>query len=224
MPASVSAFYNPSTGRWLNRDPVEEAGGFNLYTSVGNRPQGHVDAIGLCSTLSNGDASAKEPPCDSPCKSSLNFKTSDPQAIATKEELLQKCPGGQPACSKPDYTLESKCEKCKDCEWRIVVKVNADCKIWYADPDKIPVAYEPNLEQVKKHENCHCKDWEAALKGMLRSYDTATYPNRERCEGARAQYDRNFEQRLAQAILFSKRHKADKFKRGGECYARGSMK
>ena len=30
------AFYNPSTGRWLNRDPIEEDGGDNLYIICDN--------------------------------------------------------------------------------------------------------------------------------------------------------------------------------------------
>lgn len=29
-------YYVPETGRWLNRDPIEEAGGLNLYGVVGN--------------------------------------------------------------------------------------------------------------------------------------------------------------------------------------------
>ena len=31
-------FYNPSTGRWLNRDPFQEDGGPHLYAFVGNHP------------------------------------------------------------------------------------------------------------------------------------------------------------------------------------------
>ncbi len=40
-------YYNPSTGRWLSRDPIEEKGGVNLYSFVNNRPVGTVDALGL---------------------------------------------------------------------------------------------------------------------------------------------------------------------------------
>ena len=29
-------YYDPSTGRWLSRDPAEERGGLNLYIFVGN--------------------------------------------------------------------------------------------------------------------------------------------------------------------------------------------
>src|SRR6266511_5723635 len=36
-------YYNPSTGRWLSRDPIEEQGGINLYGFVFNDPLGYVD-------------------------------------------------------------------------------------------------------------------------------------------------------------------------------------
>jgi hypothetical protein len=42
------AFYNPSTGRWLNRDPIGERGGINLYGCVGNNSVNRFDPIGLC--------------------------------------------------------------------------------------------------------------------------------------------------------------------------------
>jgi RHS repeat-associated protein len=39
-------YYNPSTGRWLNRDPIEEQGGINLYSFVGNNPISSFDYLG----------------------------------------------------------------------------------------------------------------------------------------------------------------------------------
>jgi len=43
----AQAFYNPSTGRWLSRDPIEERGGVNLHGFVRNRSVDFVDADGL---------------------------------------------------------------------------------------------------------------------------------------------------------------------------------
>ncbi|MCL4181637.1 MAG: hypothetical protein KJ072_28355 [Verrucomicrobia bacterium] len=43
----ANAFYNPSTGRWLNRDPMSERGGPNLYTFAGNSPVTFHDLLGL---------------------------------------------------------------------------------------------------------------------------------------------------------------------------------
>jgi RHS repeat-associated protein len=42
-------FYNPFTGRWLSRDPIEELGGKNLYTFVCNTPMFKIDKLGLFS-------------------------------------------------------------------------------------------------------------------------------------------------------------------------------
>jgi RHS repeat-associated protein len=39
-------YYSPSLGRWLNRDPIEENGGLNLYAFVGNGPVNSVDPLG----------------------------------------------------------------------------------------------------------------------------------------------------------------------------------
>ena len=44
---TASAFYDPSTQRWINRDPVEEEGGPNLYEFAGNNPINQVDLFGL---------------------------------------------------------------------------------------------------------------------------------------------------------------------------------
>jgi hypothetical protein len=39
--------YDPLTGRWPSRDPIEEAGGVNLYGFVGNDGVDWVDLCGL---------------------------------------------------------------------------------------------------------------------------------------------------------------------------------
>lgn len=45
--ADAHAFYNPGTGRWLNRDPIGESGGSNQYAAVRNVPVNGIDAMGL---------------------------------------------------------------------------------------------------------------------------------------------------------------------------------
>jgi RHS repeat-associated protein len=40
-------WYDPVTGRWPSRDPIEESGGVNLYGFVGNDGVGHFDLLGL---------------------------------------------------------------------------------------------------------------------------------------------------------------------------------
>lgn len=41
--------YDPATGRWLNRDPLQEEGGINLYAMVQNNPIDYWDYLGLSS-------------------------------------------------------------------------------------------------------------------------------------------------------------------------------
>ena len=40
-------FYDPVTGRWPSRDPIEEIGGVNLYGFVENSPIGTWDLLGM---------------------------------------------------------------------------------------------------------------------------------------------------------------------------------
>jgi len=40
-------YYNPKDGRWINRDPIAEEGGWNLYAFLGNSTQDKFDALGL---------------------------------------------------------------------------------------------------------------------------------------------------------------------------------
>jgi hypothetical protein len=40
-------YYDPVTGKWLSRDPIEEEGGLNLYGFVGNNGAGMFDFLGL---------------------------------------------------------------------------------------------------------------------------------------------------------------------------------
>ena len=39
-------YYNPKDGRWINRDPITEQGGWNLYAFVGNTPSLKTDILG----------------------------------------------------------------------------------------------------------------------------------------------------------------------------------
>jgi len=39
-------YYSPVDGRWVNRDPIEEKGGVNLYGFVANNPVTNIDKLG----------------------------------------------------------------------------------------------------------------------------------------------------------------------------------
>ena len=51
-------FYNPTLGRWLNRDPKEEEGGINLYAFCENDPINVFDALGMEGTLLEEESAA----------------------------------------------------------------------------------------------------------------------------------------------------------------------
>ncbi|MEI6074620.1 MAG: RHS repeat-associated core domain-containing protein [Verrucomicrobiota bacterium] len=61
---SVFGFYEPNQQRWLNRDPIREKGGINVYGFVGNNPVIKIDSLGL--QLADPNAAwAFSPPGDS---------------------------------------------------------------------------------------------------------------------------------------------------------------
>ena len=59
---TAQAFYEPSIGRWITRDPISELGGINLYQFVGNTPVNNSDPFGFCGDdCPNIDAWPKSP-------------------------------------------------------------------------------------------------------------------------------------------------------------------
>lgn len=44
---TASAYYDPGVQRWINRDPIGEQGGGNLYGFVANDPASRIDPTGL---------------------------------------------------------------------------------------------------------------------------------------------------------------------------------
>jgi hypothetical protein len=60
-PHLASAYYDPGVQRWMNRDPVQEWGGPNVYTYVGNNPINAVDPYGLLTAVVIGGPSPASP-------------------------------------------------------------------------------------------------------------------------------------------------------------------
>ncbi|MPM59528.1 hypothetical protein SDC9_106372 [bioreactor metagenome] len=52
-------YYSPTLGRWINRDPIGEEGGMNLYTMVRNNIIGLQDKFGLNIAMVYAESSAK---------------------------------------------------------------------------------------------------------------------------------------------------------------------
>jgi hypothetical protein len=53
-------YYDPETGRWPNRDPIEEDGGINLYGFVGNNGLNWIDLLGMELAIENCNENQSE--------------------------------------------------------------------------------------------------------------------------------------------------------------------
>ena len=69
-------FYSAELGRWLNRDPIEEEGGFNIYAFVENAPVFLIDVGGMRpirptprprTPIAPGLSCGTPPPCRATC-------------------------------------------------------------------------------------------------------------------------------------------------------------
>ncbi len=75
--------YDPVTGRWPSRDPIEERGGVNLYAFVWNEPIHWVDLLGLepCNSSTEnthqGDTIQRSGSPSGPNVQGPNFRGSD---------------------------------------------------------------------------------------------------------------------------------------------------
>ena len=54
-------YYNPSTGRWLSKDPIEEKGGLNLYDFSANDGVNHCDYFGWTWNFKINDTGYHDP-------------------------------------------------------------------------------------------------------------------------------------------------------------------
>jgi RHS repeat-associated protein len=93
-------FYAPVIERWLNRDPLGEAGGINLYGFVGNDPVNYWDFNGLTKIdvdIGNGTMTVDpekdgQPPYQMPITSGRGECTNDPEC-SDKEDTGPIPPG-----------------------------------------------------------------------------------------------------------------------------------
>ena len=83
------------TGRWINRDPIREAAGPNLYAYVGANPLNEIDPSGLC-------ADDKEEKCkkllaqmENDVNAVRGSRASDPKGLAQRFNQLPKMPQSQ---------------------------------------------------------------------------------------------------------------------------------
>lgn len=66
-------WYEPQLQRWLNRDPIGEAGGINLYQFVFNAPANYIDPLGLEFTHYYSQGGILQPSGSTPYLAGENF-------------------------------------------------------------------------------------------------------------------------------------------------------
>ena len=113
-------YYNPVTGRWQSKDPVEEAGGLNLYASVENDGLNRWDYLGL--NTANWIAADREAMIDTVHKEAIKaHKASEDEYLTQIKKGNQTVTtGGYPPVNggrsyKPAMPREyggKVCEKC----------------------------------------------------------------------------------------------------------------
>jgi len=116
-------YYNASTGRWPNRDPIEEAGGVNLYGFVKNNPVSFWDRLGLY-TLGDAKDSLKAQGVAPADKGYIYDSYSDTQIFDEWMRLERANTGWLnelPRCPKK-ICVDSKAKKA----------INPDPKVWEA--------------------------------------------------------------------------------------------
>ena len=69
-------YYSPQMGRWINRDPIEEEGGVNLYQILSNNAINKVDYLGMDDDCCGGKKLSSDECChnDSAMKLSVDIK------------------------------------------------------------------------------------------------------------------------------------------------------
>ena len=91
--------YYPVLGRWLNRDPIEEEGGMNIYVFCGNDPIGNVDLLGMKTRSAVAPTKCSEKDIDAEAKKILLNAVAMTQQGRRRLEhygnLCCKCNGGK---------------------------------------------------------------------------------------------------------------------------------
>lgn len=150
--SAISGFryYNPATGRWLSRDPIEEQGGINLYGMVGNSTPNYIDPIGL----KRGTACCDKPKRDEgkgilQTKAAAFFKAKD--AAGTPREMqpnrFNNKFRGQYSCNSLNSELLNSFDPMPSC-WECVLENRAAASGWTDHWIVVCTPYNENGDEV----------------------------------------------------------------------------
>jgi RHS repeat-associated protein len=127
-------YYDPVTGRWPSRDPIEEGGGVNLYGFVGNKSISFYDYLGLQSI---GDC----------CEAQKAICTQDCSQSGGQSGCFEDCERGRREC-----TLNNGFGTPCAVEGAVTVKVTCGCRWKFGIEPKLPevTIFDSEGEEVGK--------------------------------------------------------------------------
>lgn len=99
----ASAFLDSNLGRWINRDPIGERGGLNLYRYANNNPVNEIDPLGLTVYVYYHPAFPSAFPNDPFNHTAIVLRPDNPSQFANNP--LFSATGGQQGTlgGQPDY-------------------------------------------------------------------------------------------------------------------------
>jgi hypothetical protein len=116
---NARAFYNPSTGRWMSRDPLGENGGINLYGFAANRPIDWVDTDGRDIRRGNDGPPGPPPTPPDPNGFALCMRDVNPEGLVEHLQLIGFKIWYHGVPTDHAYLHYKHCDKCERVGWGI---------------------------------------------------------------------------------------------------------
>ena len=190
-------YYDPSSGRWMGRDSMEEDGGDNLYAFVSNRPDRQIDLLGLKGV-------------------EIKFEEVKPEDI-TPEIITTKNGLG----SKSSFELKIECEcECKgegkQQEIKMVCSIEYTPKIILdkaqAKPKRIVYGRPVTLTGIYGHEQLHIQFRNRKMKEYVKELEkdlkNQSFPNLNNCKGRTKYTKSDISKKLAKKRRREDQHSA----------------
>jgi RHS repeat-associated protein len=111
-------FYVPSLGRWINRDPIGERGGWNQYRFVSNKPVNRNDQLGLIDV----DESLPDP-----ASTPWEYVYNDPNPIGSRVEFTGQSVSCECECESSSNEANWRINRCRvSVNARIIIDLSQD--------------------------------------------------------------------------------------------------
>jgi RHS repeat-associated protein len=136
-------YYVPELGRWINRDPIGERGGMNLYNFSTNNPINFNDILGL-----QGGG--------------VEVVQSLPDPLSLKPLFLET---GKSETRYTNRKFECKCDCKTPGEWKIICQVGFDASIYLSKAQAIALGV--NLENLYGPEQQHVAQKKGAVESII---------------------------------------------------------